>query len=100
MQHQNESTSNFTLTFSTRQQALRAHLAVYGPKYTELAREMDISVRTVTELCQRETASPFRVEQMKELGIPEELLPIPVYSKPGPKPNRLPEEAGRHNYDA
>lgn len=100
MQHQNELPSNFTLIFPTRQQALRAHLAVYGPKYTELAKELDISVRTATELCQRETAAPLRVEQMKELGIPEELLPTPVYVKPGRKPNRVSEEAGPQGYDA
>ncbi len=100
MHNNPETNSNFTLTFSTRQQALRAHLAVYGPKYTELAKKLDIAIRTATDLCQRETASPHRVEQMKELGIPEELLPLPMHPKPGPKSFPKSQESEAPGYDA
>ena len=89
MQHETHKLPiKFTLSFPERQQALRAYMAVHGPNYTELAKKMGLAVATVCEYCRRASIPPTQVEKMKECGIPEHLLPEPVYVKPGPKPIR------------
>ena len=95
-----ESVLNFTLTFETRQQALKAHLAAFGPKYSKIAEKIERTIPTVIDLCQRETAAPDLVKQLEEMGIPKDLLPTPGFNKPGPKSDRASVSAEEVNHGA
>ena len=95
-----QSVLNFTLTFETRQQALKAHLAVFGPKYSKIAEKIDRTIPTVIDLCQRETAAPDLVKQLEDMGIPKKLLPTPGFNQPGPKSDRASANAEAANHDS
>jgi hypothetical protein len=81
-------TTNFNLTDAPRQDQLRAWIFLYGPSFSAMAREMGITPKAVIDLCKAETAPPPRVEQLKALGLPENLLPEGRYTPPGPSGKR------------
>lgn len=80
--------SNFTFSDLPRQEQLRAWIFLYGPSFSEIARQIGVTPKSAIALCKAETAPPYRVEQLKSLGLPEDLLPEPKYIVPGPKPKR------------
>ena len=69
-------TTNFNSKFSTRQERLRAYLAVHGPTFTELAGRLNVSkvrARNIVHFADR--VQKRTLEIMVEAGIPVELLP-------------------------
>ncbi len=79
-------TSKITLTKITRQDKLRIWLLIKKITFQNISNFLGIAVSNARQLCLAETAPPFRVEQLKNFGIPEELLPEARYVPSGPKP--------------
>jgi len=50
---------------------------------------MGISGNAVSKLCDQDTMPVHRHKQLRNLGVPAELLPEPMDLKPGPKPKGL-----------
>jgi len=63
------------LTVVERTTALRAWLAYHEMDLFSIAGRLGVAHSTVTRLLKREKASLKRVEQLRNLGIPRELLP-------------------------
>jgi transcriptional regulator with XRE-family HTH domain len=75
---------------NNRQATLQAWLAYHGIAKKDLARELDVHPSMITRIIKGERAPRQRLEQLKALGIPEELLPAP--SRPvGRPPLRSPK---------
>ncbi len=79
-------TSNFTRTALSRQARLRGWLMDQGLTLSEVSRRMGISIRGASLLCRAETVPIHRREQLRALGIPDELLPEGHVVRFGPKP--------------
>lgn len=65
------------LTAIDRERALRAWLVYHDLDMHTIASSMRVAHSTVTRLVKRERASRRRIEQLRGLGIPTELLPKP-----------------------
>jgi hypothetical protein len=65
---------------------LRGWLSTYRLTYGDLAGAMGITTSAVGYLLTSQTARPERVEQLRDLGLPEDLLPVARYTAPGRKP--------------
>ncbi len=81
-----EFTSNTNLTQLNRQEALELWKRRNGLSFAEMGRRIGLTGEQVSNLCGSETMPPHRHLQLLGLGIPAELLPPPLYRKPGPKP--------------
>lgn len=51
-----------------------------------LQKKMHLTRRSIVYLLTSETISPIRHAQIVKIGLPESLLPPPVYKKPGRSP--------------
>lgn len=61
--------------FPTRQEKLKAYLAVHGPSLAELSRRLNVSKVRARQICLAERVREKSLEVMKAAGIPSELLP-------------------------
>ncbi len=77
------------LTPLSRQEALRVWMARNNLTFTEMGRRMDVTANNVSKQCDQDTMPVHRHEQLREMGVPEELLPVALDLKPGPKPRTL-----------
>jgi DNA-directed RNA polymerase specialized sigma subunit len=68
---------NLDLTAVDRERALRTWLVFHGMDLFEIAAKLRVAHSTVSRLIKRDRASMRRVEQLHNLGIPRELLPVP-----------------------
>lgn len=78
----------FILTEPTRKDKLKGWLLAHRLTYAFLGDKIGMSAGNICTLLSQETARPERVAQLAALGIPEELLPRPLYTPPGPKPKK------------
>lgn len=67
----------------SRQDRLRAWLALHGIRFGELAEQLGVHPSMITRIVKGERAPAKRIRQLLELGIPEDLLP-----EPSPPPGR------------
>lgn len=81
-----ESITSITYEELTRQERLFIWLRRNGMKQAEIARALGVGGMAINRMLNKETAPAYRVEQLRELGIPAGLLPRPLNIKPGPKP--------------
>ncbi len=81
-----ELTHDTTETALSRQESLRVWMMRNGISYASIGRKIFVSGPNVGRLLMGETIPPHRHQQFLELGFPSELLPAPLYRKPGPKP--------------
>lgn len=79
---------NLILPEPTRVDKLKGWLYTRRLTYEGIGQTLGLTSASVLKIVNSETARPERVEQLKSLGIPEELLPEPRYIPPGPKPKR------------
>lgn len=78
----------------TRQERLKLWLWKTGISQADIARKLEVSKASVGYWIRREQLSAERVAQLREFGIPEELLPEAKDIPGGPKPSlRLQNEA-------
>ena len=80
------------LTEPTRIDNLKAWFAVRRVTQAELARMMGMSELHLNKLINRDYATPQRVEQLRTLGVPEDLLPEARERRPGRKPRTKPTD--------
>ena len=73
----NESSFNFNLSSLTRQQRFEMWKSLSKKTYCGLAKKMGVSHVAVRNFCLSESAPPERVEQLRLLGVPQDLLPTP-----------------------
>jgi hypothetical protein len=78
----------YTLTLSSRRDALNAWLAVHRIPRSDLARALRVHPSMITRILNSEQAPAQRIEQLAELGIPREFLPRP--SNPPGRPRKSP----------
>ena len=78
------------LTNLNRQEALEVWKRRTGISFAEMGRRIGVTGENVSKLCAQETMPIHRHAQLVEIGVPAELLPVPMYRKPGPKPKSLP----------
>ncbi|MBU1003553.1 MAG: helix-turn-helix domain-containing protein [Proteobacteria bacterium] len=67
-----------------RQAKLRAWLVLNGFAMGELAKRLGVHPSMITRIVKGESAPARRIEQLAELGVPQELLPVP--SRPPGRP--------------
>lgn len=79
-------TPNLTDTQYRRQALLYLWLRENRVSLASLARQIGVSQVSVSKWVQAESIPTKRLEQLKQLGIPEELLPKGVDIPTGPKP--------------
>lgn len=70
----------------TKQEKLQLWMRRAGLTYAELGRKLGLTRAAAARLCKKETAPTRRVTVLKEIGIPADLLPIPLDITPGRKP--------------
>jgi hypothetical protein len=68
-----------------RKDKLKGWLCANRLTYAEIGTHLGMAASSVSFILNGDTARPERVAQLRELGIPEELLPDPLYIPPGPK---------------
>mgnify|MGYP002558174850 CR=1 FL=1 len=78
---------DFNLTYAqpSRQQRLLAWIRENGVSLSSIARTIGVSVTIVSKWIRAESIPTRRVAQLKDYGIPEDLLPPGVDLVPGPK---------------
>lgn len=69
---------------SNRKAKLQAWLAYHGVLKSQLAQYLGVHPSMVTRMLRSDRAPAKRIAQLKEFGIPEELLPLP--SRPPGRP--------------
>lgn len=74
----------FVLSELTRKEKMLIWMKRNDESYSDVAKKLGISRQAATYLLNAEEISPIRHSQLVEMGIPESLLPLPVYKKPGP----------------
>ena len=72
----------------TRKEKLHIWMKRNQESYVTIAKKMELTSKTIAYLLNSETIHPLRHAQLLKLGIPESLLPPPVYRKPG-RPTRM-----------
>lgn len=70
----------------TRQELLKLWFWKSSLAQADLARALGVAGSTVCAWMRREHLSSWRVAQLREFGIPEELLPLARDIPSGPKP--------------
>ena len=73
------------LQFS-RVSKLHAWMRQGGVRFGKIGQSISCTEATARRLLTSDTAPSYRVHQLREAGIPEELLPAPLDIPPGPKP--------------
>ena len=73
------------LSEPTRKDKLKGWLCTNRLTYAEIGAHIGLAASSLAIILNGDTARPERVAQLRELGIPEELLPEPLYIPPGPK---------------
>lgn len=81
-----QSTEFVPHTELTRQERFKLWMWKTSFKQSELARRLGVSKSTVGYWIRAEHLPSWRVRQMREFGIPEELLPSAKDIPSGPKP--------------
>lgn len=81
-----QSHSAVNLTPPNRQESLRLWMGRTDNTFKAWGRQLGISGKAVSSLCDNETMPTARHAQLVALGVPKELLPPPLDIKPGPKP--------------
>ena len=75
----------------TRKDKLKGWLCANRLTYAKIGARLGLAASSLSLILNGNTARPERVAQLRELGIPEELLPEPLYIPPGPKRKTLPK---------
>jgi hypothetical protein len=73
------------LSEPTRKDKLKGWLCAHRLTYAAIGAHLGLAASSLSLILNGDTARPERVAQLRELGIPEELLPEPLYIPPGPK---------------
>ena len=81
------------LSEPTRKDKLKGWLCAHRLTYADIGAQLGMVASSVALILNSDTARPERVDQLRDLGIPEEYLPAPLYVPPGPKPKAKPETA-------
>ena len=84
---------SFMLPEPTRKDKLKGWLCAHRLTYAGIGAQLGMAAASVFHIFNSDTARPERVEQLRSLGIPEDLLPAPHYTPPGPKPREKTESA-------
>lgn len=67
----------------TRQERLLIWLRRSGLQYREIAERTGVKTAAVSKWFDGDTIPPYRHQQLVDLGIPADLLPLPVYKAGG-----------------
>ena len=78
----------FELSELTREEKLLVWMKRYHESFVTIAKKMHLTRKSIVYLLTSETISPIRHAQLIKIGLPESLLPPPVYKKPG-RPTRM-----------
>ncbi len=62
---------------SSRQTVLKAWLVLNGYSMCDLAKKMEVHPSMITRIIKSEHAPAKRIQQLAQLGVPQELLPKP-----------------------
>lgn len=81
-----QSSSNFNLIAISRQDSFLVYLRSAGLNLTRVAEELGVSVSAVSQIYRARSISTRRWRQLRELGIPAEVLPPAVDRRSGPAP--------------
>ena len=76
----------FELSELTREEKLLVWMKRTQESFVTIAKKMHLTRRSIVYLLTSETSSPIRHAQLIKIGLPESLLPPPVYKKPGRSP--------------
>jgi hypothetical protein len=76
----------FELSELTREEKLLVWMKRNQESFVTIAKKMHLTRRSIVYLLTSETISPIRHAQLIKIGLPESLLPPPVYKKPGRSP--------------
>ena len=76
----------FELSELTREEKLLVWMKRNQESFVNIAKKMHLTRRSIVYLLTSETISPIRHAQLIKIGLPESLLPPPVYKKPGRSP--------------
>lgn len=76
----------FELSELTREEKLLVWMKRNQESFVTIAKKMHLTRRSIVYLLTSETISPIRHAQLIKIGLPESLLPSPVYKKPGRSP--------------
>ena len=76
----------FELSELTREEKLLVWMKRNQESFVTIAKKMHLTRRSIDYLLTSETISPIRHAQLIKIGLPESLLPPPVYKKPGRSP--------------
>ena len=76
----------FDVSKLSREEKLRAFMAIKKVTLVHLAKEMDISPNAVKYLLFNKTMPTRRHKELLDIGFPEDLLPPAEDRKMGPKP--------------
>lgn len=71
----------------TKQEVLSLWLKRQKLTFADVGKELNVTGSNARKLLYGETAPTHRVKALKEIGIPEALLPIAKDIPPGPKPS-------------
>ena len=78
----------FILTEQEKVIKRKAWLRKNGWTFEKLSRHLDMSRGHAFELIERPHVRPEHVAKLREIDMPEDLLPEARYTRPGPKPGR------------
>ncbi len=76
----------FDLSKLSREEKLRAFMAIKGVTLASLAQKMNISSNAVKYLLFNKTIPTRRYRELIDIGFPEDVLPPAEDRKSGPKP--------------
>jgi len=77
----------------TRQERLEIWMRRKGLTYTKIGQQLGVAKWAASRMLQAETMPPHHHKRLAGHVIPLDLLPEPVYQKPGPKPKPQGEAA-------
>lgn len=80
--------THITETALTRQELLLLWIRRNGLKQVELARHVGVTPITLSRWLRSDRLPSWRVAQLRQAGIPEELLPLAQDIRPGPRSKR------------
>ncbi len=67
---------------------IKAWLSARHLTHADVGQALGITAAAVTKMLNNDHARPERVAQLREIGIPEDLLPEARYITPGRKPKK------------
>lgn len=71
------------ITELTRQERLLIWLRRAGIQYKDIAEQTGVKTAAVSKWFDGDTIPPYRHQQLVDMGIPADLLPLPVYKAGG-----------------